>query len=91
MLWEPFLASIAPLFGLTTAQAGVVFGLLFTAFFAVCGGVVAPKYPLTSMIGPAFIGTVLFTYAEWLPTWTGSAMALVFALIIAGTITGKWG
>ena len=89
MLWEVWLASIAPVFGLTTAQAGIVLGLIITLIITLAGGVIAPDYPGMSMGVPALFGLILFTYAGWLPTWTGSAMAILVAGIIAATIAGR--
>lgn len=89
MLWETWLASIAPVFGLTTAQAGVVLGLLITLIFALAGGVLQPDHVVVSMGIPTLLGLILFTYANWLPTWTGSALAIVIAGLIAGKISGK--
>ena len=88
MLWESWIASIAPILSLTTAQAGVVLGLLFSVVFGLCGGLLAPKNIAISMGIPTFLGLVLFTYAQWLPLFTGSALALVIALFVARELSG---
>ena len=88
MLWEAWLASIAPVLSLTTAQAGVVLGLLFSVVIGLCGGLQAPDHIAISMGIPTFLGLVLFTYAQWLPLYTGSALALVIALFVARELSG---
>ena len=88
MLWEPWITSIAPILSLTTAQAGVVLGLLFSVVFGLCGGLLAPDHITISMGIPTVLGLVLFTYAQWLPLFTGSALALVIALFVARELSG---
>jgi hypothetical protein len=88
MLWESWIASIAPVLSLTTAQAGVVLGLLFSVVIGLCGGLQAPDHITISMGIPTLLGLVLFTYAQWLPLFTGSALALVIALFVAKELSG---
>ena len=88
MLWESWIASIAPILSLTTAQAGVVLGLLFSVVFGLCGGLLSPGHIAISMGIPTVLGLVLFTYAQWLPLFTGSALALVIALFVARELSG---
>lgn len=88
MLWESWITSIAPILSLTTAQAGVILGLLFSVVIGLCGGLLAPKHIAISMGIPTLLGLVLFTYALWLPLFTGSALALVIALLVARELSG---
>lgn len=88
MLWESWISSIAPILSLTTAQAGVVLGLLFSVVFGLCGGLLSPRHIMISMGIPTFLGLVLFTYAAWLPLYTGSALALVIGLFVARELSG---
>lgn len=88
MLWEDWLTAIAPILSLTVAQAGVVLGILFSVVFAICGGLINDRKPVMSMGLPAFLGILIFTYAAWLPTFTGAAIALVIALLVAKELSG---
>ncbi len=88
MLWESWITSIAPILSLTTAQAGVILGLFFSVVFGLCGGLLAPDHIAISMGIPVFLGLVLFTYAQWLPIFTGSALALIIGLLVAKELSG---
>ena len=88
MLWESWLTAIAPILGLTTAQAGNVLGLFFCAVFALLGGLISTENVTITMGIPAFMGMLIFTYANWLPYFTGSAIALILALLIARELSG---
>ena len=88
MLWEPWLTAIAPILGLTVPQAGIVLGLLFSAVFGLCGGLLNSEKVVISMGLPSFFGIMIFTYAAWLPYFTGGAMALIIALVVARELSG---
>ncbi|MBA7663181.1 hypothetical protein ES703_71220 [subsurface metagenome] len=83
MLWEEWLTAIAPVLALTVDQAGIILGLLFTFVFALLGGLITHRNVTISMGIPAFMGILIFTYAAWLPAYTGTAIALIVALLIA--------
>ena len=88
MLWEDWLTAIAPILGLTVTQAGIVLGLLFSAVFGLCGGLLNDERVVISMGLPSFLGILIFTYAAWLPYFTGGAIALIIALMIAWRLSG---
>ena len=88
MLWESWISSIAPILSLTTAQAGVILGLFFSAVFALLGGLISTENVTITMGIPSFFGVLIFTYANWLPYFTGSAIALIMALLIAKELSG---
>ena len=88
MLWEDWLTAIAPILGLTVTQAGIVLGLLFSAVFGLCGGLLNSEKVVISMGIPSFFGIMIFTYAAWLPYFTGGAMALIIALVVARELSG---
>ena len=83
MVWEDWLASVAPILGVTTTQAGVILALLFTFIFILMAGLVAPKQAEVGMSITALIITFLFTFVEWYPIWTGTALSLVLAMLTA--------
>jgi len=37
---------------------------------------------------PAFFGCLIFTYAAWLPYFTGGAISLIIALLVAKELSG---
>ena len=88
MLWESWLTAIAPILGLTVPQAGIVLGLFFGAVFALLGGLISTENVTITMGIPAFMGILIFTYANWLPYFTGTAIALILALLIAKELSG---
>jgi len=73
---------------LTTEQAGIVLGLLFSLIFSLCGGLLSQRNITVSMGLPAFFGLLIFTYAAWLPIFTGAALALIIALFVAKELSG---
>ena len=84
MVWEDWLASVAPILGTTTTQAGVIMSLIFTFVFVLMGGLVAPKKGTeVGMSITALFFTFLFTYVEWYPIWTGTALSLILAFLTA--------
>ncbi len=83
MIWEDWLAAAAPILGVTTTQAGVILALLFTFIFVLMAGLVAPEHAEVGMSITALIVTFLFTYVEWYPIWTGTALSLVLAMLTA--------
>ena len=88
MLWSEWLTAIAPILGLTAGEAGIVLGLLFSMVFALLGGLISADNVTISMGIPALLGILIFTYANWLPYFTGSAIALILALLIAWRLSG---
>lgn len=83
MVWEDWLASAAPFLGVTTSQAGVILALLFTFVFILMAGLAAKKKAELGMSITALIFTFFFTYVEWYPIWTGTALSLVLAMLTA--------
>jgi hypothetical protein len=88
MLWSDWLTTIAPILGVTVDQAGILLGLFFPGIFALCGGLAVPDHPVISMGVPAFLGVLIFTYAAWLPYFSGGAIALILALLVARELSG---
>jgi len=88
MLWEDWLTTIAPILSLTVNQAGIILGLLFSVVFALLGGLITQRNVTISMGIPALLGLLIFTYAAWLPYFTGSAIALIVALLVARELSG---
>jgi len=80
MVWEDWLASVAPVLGVTTSQAGVMLALLFTFVFVLMAGLATPKKGGSFGITlTGLIFTFFFTYIEWYPIWTGTALSLVLS------------
>ena len=88
MLWSEWLTAIAPILGLTVDQAGIILSLVFTVAASLCGGLINDDKVVISMGLPAFMVILVFTYANWLPYFTGSAIALILALLIAKEVSG---
>jgi len=88
MLWEEWLTTVAPLLSLTVNQAGIVLGLFFSVVFALLGGLITQRNVTISMGIPGLLGLLIFTYAAWLPYFTGAAIALIVALMIAKELSG---
>ena len=83
MVWEDWLAAAAPILGVTTSQAGVILALLFTFIFVIMAGLASPKHAEVGFSITALIFTFLFTFVEWYPIWTGTALSLVLAMLTA--------
>lgn len=91
MVWEDWLAAIAPSLGVTASQAGIImsFLILFAAVLMVA--MAAPKHASVGISVTAFIGALFFTYIAWLPVWTGTALSFILAIIVALILKGGFG
>jgi len=56
--------------------------------FAFLGGLISTENVTITMGIPAFLAVLIFTFANWLPYFTGSAIALIIALLIARELSG---
>ncbi len=83
MLWSEWLTAVAPVLGLTVDQAGIILSLVFAMAAALCGGLINDDKVVISMGLPALLGILVFSYAGWMPSFTGGAIALILALLIA--------
>lgn len=89
MLWEFWLESAGEALGFTTEQAGIFLSLLLTTIIAFVF-ILATKAKKVEVVLPAIMlfGTITFIFLGWFPTWTGSIIALVLAIILGGIVTG---
>lgn len=88
-IWNQYLTDVASFMNVTEAQAGTISALIFTVGVVLIA-LVATKGRNASTIVPmvGFFSTLLFTYMEWFPVWTGTLIALVLAIWIGWTFSG---
>jgi len=90
VVWSDWLDAAATALGMTTPQAGIFIALTTIMSIVIALAIATRgKRILESSSLCVLLGLILFTYMGWLPTWTGSTLALVTALFIARYI-GKW-
>lgn len=90
MIWQWWLEGASTALSMTIAQAGIFLSLAVIASVNL-GVAIATRGQriLESSSLATLLLLILFTYMQWLPLWTGSALALVVALFIAKYV-GKW-
>ena len=86
MVWEGWLATIAPSIGVTASQAGILMSFLFMFVSILMVAGAAPKYANVGIPITAFIGALFFSYVAWLPVWTGTALSFILAIWAAISI-----
>lgn len=89
VIWSDTLTNAGTWMGVTTTQAGVILSLMFTlaTLLAILIATKGRKAEFTVPTGALFL-TVLFTFLEWYPVWTGSVLALVLAIFVGKIISG---
>ena len=91
MVWEAWLTAIAPSLDVTASQAGIIISFLVIFAGVLMVAMAAPKHASVGMSVAAFIGALFFTYISWLPVWTGTALSLILAIIVALVLKGGFG
>jgi hypothetical protein len=77
MMFSSWITSIAPAFGISSTNLAILLSLIFSLFFSLLGLIATRGYqPAVSGGFPLVVGLVIFTFMEWLPIWTGTALAL---------------
>lgn len=88
MVWENWLAAIAPSLGVTAAQAGIIMSFVFIFAMVLMIAIAAPVYANVGIPMAGLIWTLFFTYTSWLPIWTGTALSFILAIWVAISIKG---
>ena len=88
MVWEDWLASIAPSLNVTASQAGIIMSFIFIFSFILMIAVAAPKHADKGIPITALMWTLFFTYVAWLPVWTGTALSFILSIWAAMAIKG---
>ena len=88
MVWEDWLASIAPSLNVTASQAGIIMSFIFIFVFIMMAAIAAPKHADKGIPIVALMWTLFFTYVAWLPVWTGTALSFILAIFVAVAIKG---
>lgn len=84
MIFGEFINNVASVMGTTDEMAGIFISLLITVSLMLIIEIASrgKGYAINGLI-VAVVSTMMFTAMEWLPTWTGGALALGFSLIAA--------
>lgn len=88
MLWEDWLANIAPSLNVTTNQAGVIMAIVFTWGMILIAIIASPKNARYSTPVISVIMILLFTYAGWYPLYTGTALGFIAAIAVVYAAKG---
>jgi hypothetical protein len=89
LIWQDWLISASTTLGVTTEQGGIMLSILVTLILSAIFTIATRgKHAPSVMMGTFTLGTVLFTFMGWFPTWTGSVIAILFALLFARTVSG---
>jgi len=81
-MFGDFLNNVATVLGTTDELAGIFISLLITVTLMLVVEIASrgKGYAINGLI-VAVVSIMLFTGMEWLPAWTGGALALGFSLI----------
>ena len=88
MVWEDWLAAIAPSLNTTAAQAGIIMSFIFIFAFVLMISIAAPDHADVGIPMAGLIWALFFTYIAWLPVWTGTALSFILAIWVAISIKG---
>ena len=88
MVWEDWLAAIAPSIGVTASQAGIIMSFIFIFSFILMIAIASPKHADRGIPIVALMWTLFFTYVSWLPVWTGTALSFILSIWAAMAIKG---
>jgi len=84
VIFQEWLDATATGMGTTSQEAGVILSLVFlTAFIGIILIATKGVRGFETCSVAAFFHFILFTYMGWLPLWTGSALAITVAALIA--------
>lgn len=86
MVWEDWLAAIAPSLNTTASQAGIIMSFIFIFSFVLIIAIASPEHSDKGMPIAALIWALFFTYVAWLPVWTGTALSFILAIWAAMAI-----
>jgi hypothetical protein len=86
LVWEDWLTAIAPSLNVTASQAGVIMSFLIIVVAIIMVAGASPVYAEKTIPIVAFLGCLFFTYIQWLPVWTGTALSFVMAIFSAMAI-----
>jgi len=83
MLWEDAIASIAPALGMTTIECAMIFGLILTIFLGAFLALITQKFAILGLSVGIIFGTIFFTFAGWIPMWSGTGIAFAISIVTA--------
>ena len=88
-IWSDWLTAASTALEMTTTEAGTFLSLSITIVIvlAILIATKGRKAQYSTTIG-AMLSMILFTFMGWMPTWTGSLIAIVLALFIANMVRG---
>jgi hypothetical protein len=86
LVWEDWLASIAPSLNVTASQAGIILSFVFIFTAVLMISMAAPKNAAMGASITALVASLFFTYVAWLPVWTGTALSFVLSIFAAMAI-----
>lgn len=82
-MFEDWIDGVATALGSSTVNAGIFMALMFTtAFILIMVVATRGKNMLISLVTSIML-VILFTMMQWLPTWTGGALALALSFLSA--------
>jgi len=88
-IWSEWLELAGTALEMTTIQAGTFLslGITIVIVLTILIATKGEKAQYSTTIG-AMLSMILFTFMGWMPTWTGSLIAIVLALFIANMVRG---
>lgn len=92
MIFQVFVQAVADTFGTTLSDAGIMMSLFFTMMIILLIEVAAKgrSRPIITMV-TGLLSITMFTFMQWLPTWTGGVLALALGILIAWYISKMGG
>lgn len=89
MIWQEWIESFAAAVDMTTDQGAIFLSIFLTIVLLMCVLIVTNgKKVQTTLPGTCLIAFILWMFMGWFPTWSGSVIALVFAMMLARDFSG---
>lgn len=89
MLWQDWVEAVAAAIEMTTDQAAIFLSLFLTIVLVMCVLIITKgKRVQTVLPATCLLAFVFWIFMGWFPAWSGSVIAVVFALMLARDYSG---
>lgn len=89
MLWQDWIEAFSAAVEMTTDQGAIFLSLFLTIVLVMCVLIVTKgKKVQVTLPATCLLAFVFWIFMGWFPSWSGSVIAVVFALMLAKDYSG---